>query len=670
MENTLKLTQLKCASCRSTLSRADKFETQIKCPYCGTVNELTGVAGEDIAAPERIIVFKTNKDDFGDAVCKYFVEQDYTVNDIFEKIHLENATPIYLPMYLFEGKYEADYKCDIGYIETQQRFVRNFSDVITIKDKKITKWMPTAGTARDNYAFLSLAFEGEQLIPELAEWTKIFPYKAISAQNFKADLVEKGSQILPHNLDKEATWHKWGASIIQDLAEEKAYEQASSGAMIRDFKTTFSYDQKHDGRLFLVPFWFVYYYYDNQKHFVLLDGIGENIRGTTPPDINRQKATRRLVKLGKWSLRIGIIMGIIIGINLGGFVVGTIEFVGIWQGLKYFSKYKVKNIIKTAREIRHEACKKIVKNDIPITPVNGKTTKELILVGISIFFVVLAGVGGYFDSFGSRRPLGPAKPKPIERVDEHVSSPIGKSELEKQLEPSHTKQELKVEEPVKPQVETVSPPISKPEPIKQYPKKVEEPTKQQKPQVETVSPSTSKSEPTKKELKAEAPVKPQKPQVETVSSPIGKPEPVKQDPKKVEEPVKPQKPQVETVSSPISKPEPIKQDPKKVQEPVIPQKLQGETVSPPISNPEPTKQPIKKDTVLPLQANVDPAKLEGDINRKLRQEGLSGVTAIVSDNLEITLKGSVGSKIDKNRAFDIAKTFKEKIKDKIFVIEQ
>ncbi len=71
-------------------------------------------------------------------------------------------------------------------------------------------------------------------------------------------------------------------------------------------------------------------------------------------------------------------------------------------------------------------------------------------------------------------------------------------------------------------------------------------------------------------------------------------------------------------------------------------------------------------------SKIDPAKLEGDINRTLRNAGLSGVTAVVNDNLEVTLKGSVGSKYEKDRAFEIAKTFKEakRIKDIIFVVEQ
>ncbi|MDI6891359.1 MAG: BON domain-containing protein, partial [Thermodesulfovibrionales bacterium] len=85
--------------------------------------------------------------------------------------------------------------------------------------------------------------------------------------------------------------------------------------------------------------------------------------------------------------------------------------------------------------------------------------------------------------------------------------------------------------------------------------------------------------------------------------------------------------------------------------------------APPPAAPAPAPPPVYK---------IDPAKLEGDINRALRNAGLRGVTAEVNDDLQVTLKGSVGSKYEKDEAFEIAKKFKEakRIRDVIFVVEQ
>jgi len=115
--------------------------------------------------------------------------------------------------------------------------------------------------------------------------------------------------------------------------------------------------------------------------------------------------------------------------------------------------------------------------------------------------------------------------------------------------------------------------------------------------------------------------------------------------------------------------EPIKA-PEVVEKPASPQ--EPETVQPPVPTPE-TPKPAKAPIPAPASiSKIDPAKLEGDINRALRNAGLRGVTSEVNDNLEVTLKGSVGSNNEKNRAFEIAKSFKEakKIRDVIFVVEQ
>lgn len=99
----------------------------------------------------------------------------------------------------------------------------------------------------------------------------------------------------------------------------------------------------------------------------------------------------------------------------------------------------------------------------------------------------------------------------------------------------------------------------------------------------------------------------------------------------------------------------------------------------PIVKPEPTPSIAhapKPDNIKtpppPPPQPPDPAKLEGSINRALRDAGLGGVTARVDDNLEVTLRGSVGSQHEKDRAFGIAQTFKgaKRIRDIIFVVEQ
>lgn len=90
---------------------------------------------------------------------------------------------------------------------------------------------------------------------------------------------------------------------------------------------------------------------------------------------------------------------------------------------------------------------------------------------------------------------------------------------------------------------------------------------------------------------------------------------------------------------------------------------------PPIVKPTPKPQPTPQPS--PQPAPPDPAKIEGELNRALRNAGLRGITAEVSDDFSVTLKGSIGSDDDKNRAFEIAKSFNgiRKVRDRIFVVK-
>ena len=103
-------------------------------------------------------------------------------------------------------------------------------------------------------------------------------------------------------------------------------------------------------------------------------------------------------------------------------------------------------------------------------------------------------------------------------------------------------------------------------------------------------------------------------------------------------------------------------------------------IAPPIpSPPQPTASaprpavklgPPQEPTPRPQASTIDPAKLEGELNRALRNGGAGGVTAQVNDDLSVTLKGS-GSASEKERAMQVVRQFRgiRAVKDKIFVVE-
>jgi osmotically-inducible protein OsmY len=93
--------------------------------------------------------------------------------------------------------------------------------------------------------------------------------------------------------------------------------------------------------------------------------------------------------------------------------------------------------------------------------------------------------------------------------------------------------------------------------------------------------------------------------------------------------------------------------------------------SPPVEIQEkPSPKVEKRHRIIIKPIVKDPAKIEGDINRALRNAGMDGITAEVSDNFSVILKGSIGNEEDKNRAIQIAKSFNgiRNVRDRIFVV--
>jgi osmotically-inducible protein OsmY len=69
-------------------------------------------------------------------------------------------------------------------------------------------------------------------------------------------------------------------------------------------------------------------------------------------------------------------------------------------------------------------------------------------------------------------------------------------------------------------------------------------------------------------------------------------------------------------------------------------------------------------------ASIDPAKLEGEINRALRNRDVNGVSAQVGDDLSVVLKGSA-SAAEKDRAMQLVRQIRgiRGVRDNIFVVE-
>lgn len=328
-ETTLRLQQVICPSCKRPINTFNPNNLMAKCPYCNSklVNPL--VKPKAMAFPDRIIQFKTREEDFEKVMVTALVNQNYVPTDIFDIITADKVIQVYLPMFLFEGTYNASWACE--YAEQGQRVdvSRNWQGDKTLKTKNVTNWRPQNGNAAGNFALLCLAHEGNDVPEELRNFTRLFPYDVMMSKEFEPNLIDANDNnlmVVERNSDAQLVWQKYGKQMVEDTARNAAYNQLG-GQQIRNFRATTSHNITNMGKLVLVPFWFVYYKYNNKQYHFLMDGIG--VRTSYDYPVNEEevqfvKGKKNIINVVKWLWLLAIVFLLIAGL------VGGLIYAGVW----------------------------------------------------------------------------------------------------------------------------------------------------------------------------------------------------------------------------------------------------------------------------------------------------------------------------------------------------
>lgn len=282
MAETLELQQVICPSCKQVITSFSPFQSEVECPYCHNKAFNPLITAKKVPVPERLIVFRTSEKDFEEAMINNLVDRDYVPTDIFQCINSDNVIKAYLPMFLYEGSYQSSWSCKVA-VETTEARASSSGDKVV--NKKVKKFLPHTGTSQGNFAFLCLAYEGTDIPEELRDFCKQYNYNVMASKEYDPAFLGLDSDETPLTLaldtDTDLTWNKYGDGLVNDLAAQNALEQLS-GDEIKDFRASNSYDLKHNGRYVLAPFWFVYYTYNNEKHFFIMDGLGDGSSMSTP----------------------------------------------------------------------------------------------------------------------------------------------------------------------------------------------------------------------------------------------------------------------------------------------------------------------------------------------------------------------------------------------------
>jgi hypothetical protein len=281
MADTVTLQQVKCPSCGNIISQFSPFQPKVECPYCHNTAVNPMVTQRDVPTPERIIAFSTTEANFDKKMVETLIKRDYVPTDIFEKIRSEDVIRAYLPMFLYEGTYQVSYSCEVGYDAKETTYRDGKPETRTV-----TRYRPTNGQVQGNFNFLCLAYNGNEVPEELKRFGSCYPYDPQMMQNYRPEILGTGTDKAPlavaPDTDKDLTWERNGVKQMEEKAKE-AVQNHLSGQNTRNLNMSHSYDLKTKGCYVMVPFWFVYYTYDDAtRYYFVMDGKGERTDCTTP----------------------------------------------------------------------------------------------------------------------------------------------------------------------------------------------------------------------------------------------------------------------------------------------------------------------------------------------------------------------------------------------------
>lgn len=354
MAESMKLQVLKCPNCAKIITAFSAFKTTVTCPRCSAVMKNPMFTEKEEVLPERFIPFTTKVSDFEKSMVDTLIGQDYVPVNIFEAINTDDVFRAYLPMYLYEGSYLASWSCESSY-EDQRVDISSKS----IKTKNVKKWRPQNGNASGNFAFLCLANEGDEHVPdELRNFTYQFPYDVMMSKPFARDSVGEEFTVL-RNADAALVWQKHGKDLVDETARKAALDQIGNQE-IRSFRASSSFNLTTKGEFVLAPFWFVYYSYNNQRYNFMMDGTGQRYSYTYPvnqEEVDFVKGKERIKSIVKWLWPLSIVMWYLFSFSFAA------SFIIIWLIAKIVvNKVMDKQIqdhLDNSRELRRQGAARI-----------------------------------------------------------------------------------------------------------------------------------------------------------------------------------------------------------------------------------------------------------------------------------------------------------------------
>lgn len=367
MEKQLHLKKIGCSNCGAELI-FDPGTQMTNCNFCGSKFQIENIKDEEVIMPDGILPFKITKDQYEDAVLGWLSEGDYTPDDIINSTVFDSVNGVYLPMWLFKGRYHGNWSASSGYnrteyynewSESQKKMVR--------KSRTVTDWQPSSGQCAGEFTILAFAGAGKGINLDIAVYAHGTNFSRGDMKPYDTQYT-MGFNIIDFTSDDHSTWDSLG-KIQADSQVEIDAKQRIPGDKHKDFFCDVLYDKEKPLRVY-VPFWITNYKYDDKDFHVYMDGTtSSRIQGIRPEDQARKDEVKKKFYKGHFGCATTILIVLIgaFGVEKYGSAYDTLQsltgfFTIVTLALYGIGAYQKNQILKASKTRRNEILKNAREN--------------------------------------------------------------------------------------------------------------------------------------------------------------------------------------------------------------------------------------------------------------------------------------------------------------------
>ena len=350
--------KISCENCGGELIFSPGTQLS-SCNFCGSEFNIQDSKDTQFKSVEKILPFSTTKEEFEIAALEWLSEGDLTPDDILESSMFNNQVGVYLPMWMYEGRYDGSWSASSGYNRIEEYVGKSYDGKkLETKTRTVTDWRPSNGNCKGDFQFLATASADSSIPSSVKAFSHDVEVTRNNLKDFKAE-YSQGFSLLEIQLESDECWDlhgEWQANHYVESVTKKRIP----GDKYKDFYVDAVYDLTNKVSCY-VPFWLRNYKYSNEDFHLYMDGSNTlRINGERPIDKGRSAEVDKLKNQGGIGCGVAAFIGFIPLLaeadeDFSGPFFWIMAVVGIiWMWRKMSQKDKLIQESKDRRQVKLE----------------------------------------------------------------------------------------------------------------------------------------------------------------------------------------------------------------------------------------------------------------------------------------------------------------------------